>query len=118
MALSRNTIQRCAWLAGEEIARRQRTGIPIPQALTDLHRELLDEISVDRMRQQWTRESRELSATGHSSTQTGTTPEGLESTADVAQRLGLSQRTVRRHAAHHGAHRVGNRWVFPREEHG
>ncbi|MBJ7341614.1 helix-turn-helix domain-containing protein [Mycolicibacterium sp.] len=116
MTLSNKTIHRCAWVVGEDIARRQRLGIPIPQALTDTHRELLDELSAERLRRDWTREAREMSDSGHAASQIDSSTGELETSAEVAQRLGISDRHVRRHAAELGGKRVGNRWVYPREE--
>jgi hypothetical protein len=33
-------MRQVAWVVGEEIGHRERAGIPIPQALTSLHRAL------------------------------------------------------------------------------
>ena len=109
--LSPAHIRQAAWLVGEEISRRNIAAIPVPRALRDLHRALLDELSVQNLRRQW---QQELSASGQQPGQIYSAPGELESTADVAQRLGCSERTVRRHAAANGAHRIGGRYLFDR----
>lgn len=110
--LDEQHLRRCAYVVAEEIRRRNIAAIPVPQALTDLHRALADELSVQQVRRRW---QQDVAASGHDIAQTLTGAGGLESTADFAARLGLSERTARRRAAASGAQRIGNRWVFPRQ---
>jgi hypothetical protein len=107
--LSERHLRQAAYVVGEEIARRQRTGIPIPQVLKDLRRALADELSIQGLRRGWLGE---LSASGHDRSQNAAAPGELESTTDVAERLGISDRSVRRQAAREGVPKVGGRYLF------
>jgi len=107
--LAERHVSQCAYVVEQEIVRRQIAGIPIPTALTNLHRALLDELSVDRLRRRW---QLEASGSGPGIAESAPGPEQLESTADVAERLGVTDRTVRRRAARQGVPKVGGRYLF------
>lgn len=98
MTLSARHLKGAAYIVGQELARRQRHNIPIPQYLRDLYPALL----------------REVSESGHVSCQTRTGPAELETTAQIAKRLGISERTVRRHAARNGIKPIAGRYLFER----
>lgn len=98
MTLTDRHIAQAAYVVGEEIARRRRTGVPIPRHLSELHRALLAEVS----------------ATGQRTCETPTAQTQLETTPQRAQRLGVSERTIRRRAAARGEPRIGNRYIFER----
>ena len=89
-----------AWLAAEEIARRQRFGIPVPQALRDVHTAL----------------TRELSQPRHDVCETPTDPARLVTAAELARQHGVSKRTVQRRARKQGVRPVAGRYLFQREE--
>lgn len=98
MPLTPRQLAQAAYVVGEELARRKRTGIPIHPHLVELHHVLLTEVS----------------ATGHLACETPTTETRLETAQQRAQRLGVSERTIRRRAAARGEPRIGNRYLFER----
>lgn len=93
-------ISAAAYLIGQVLDERRRFGHPIPSWLRDLHEAF----------------SRAVSANGHQTCQTGSAPSRLETTAEQAQRLGVSERTIRRRAAREGVNRTAGRYLFERHD--
>jgi hypothetical protein len=93
-------IRACAYVVGQELARRRRSGIPVPATLTELHAAL----------------NRELSGTGHETCENTAAPEQFETAAQRAERLGVTERTVRRRAARNGHQPIAGRYLFVREK--
>lgn len=86
-------VRLAAYVVGEELARRQRYGHPIPQALHQLLAALNSALSVcgqpappDVSR--------------------------LKTTKQLATEWGCTARTVRRKAAAAGGRKIHNRWIF------
>ena len=100
MTLSARHLAEAAYLTGEELARRRRTGIPVPRHLVELYDVLLAEVS----------------ACGQQACQSPTAEPALtlETSRQRANRVGISERTIRRRAAARGQTRIGNRYVFER----
>ena len=96
MSLSPRHIRIAAYVVSEELARRRRSGVPIPAWALELHRAL----------------ACELADHGHESSAAPTQPATLETVAERDQRLGVRQRTVRRYARRTGAQRLGHAWIF------
>lgn len=90
-------IRAAAYVIGEEIRRRRVAALPLPPWLLGLDRTMRDE----------------LAALGHRATPGPAETAGLMSTEQVANRVGLSTRSVRRNAARLGGYQVAGRWVFP-----
>jgi hypothetical protein len=89
-----------AWVRDYFLAHRRRYRLPVRPETVDTHRAL----------------RAEMSANGRIGTETSDGPEGLESTADRAARLGVSERTIRRRAAKAGRPKVGRQYLFRPEE--
>lgn len=98
--LSDRHVHVAAFVVGEEIARRQRFGHPIPAPLRDLHAAL----------------NREVSGGGPETCEAPAAPRGLETAQQQAERLGVSERTIRRRAAKAGTPRTAGRYIFTRQE--
>lgn len=97
-------LRTAAWIVGEELARRRRQGAPIPPAL---HRT-------------WKALRCSVSDSGQVSGHPETAGAELETVQQRAERLGVSPRTIRRHALKSGQRKVGGRWIFDerQEPHG
>jgi hypothetical protein len=100
MALSSRHVTQAAYVIGEELAWRKRSGRPIYRELLDLHRALLSE----------------MSASGQQECENTVSAEVLETTTDVADRIGVNPRTVRRRAARRGYPKTGGRYIFTPED--
>lgn len=98
--MPRTTSAPLAYLIGQVLDERRQFGHPIPSWLRDLHEAF----------------SRAVSANGHQTCQTGSAPSCLETTAEQAQRLGVSERTIRRRAAREGVNRTAGRYLFERHD--
>lgn len=97
--IRRDVVEACLYLVGDDIERRTRYGHPVPTMLRDLHRRL----------------ALALSGHGRETAETDSTPTQFETTAEKADRLGVTPRTIRRRAQASGARRVGHQWIFERE---
>ena len=99
--LSDRHLRVALWVVGAEIERRRRFGIPIPESIKSTFAAL----------------NVELSRTRHDACETTYDAAGLLMTAaEVAQRLGVTRRTIQRRAATEGVPKVGGRYVFSRED--
>ena len=87
----------CAWVISEEIARRQRRGVPVPQALRDTLAAV----------------NRELSVCGQSA---APVLSRLKTTEQLAAEWNCTPRTVRRRAAVSGARKIHGLWIFDEED--
>lgn len=96
MTLAPRHVAEAAYIVEQELARRRRTGTPIPAMLTELHRAL----------------NSELAYLGHETTDTAAPPPTIETVAERARRTGKSPRTVRRYARQAGAKLVGRTLIF------
>lgn len=94
------------WLTSQEIERRQRARLPIPERLRATFRHLSIVVAECG---QGDRDSGEESE----SALPGPDPFGV-SADEAAQRLGCSPRTVRRLGSRIGGRKVGRTWVFDR----
>ncbi|UUO03857.1 helix-turn-helix domain-containing protein [Mycolicibacterium novocastrense] len=95
-------VRAAAHVVREEIVRRQRFGIPIPNGLRDLDAALFFAL---------------LSEAGQQTCQTPSdTEQSWETATQRAQRLGVHPRTIRRHAHRHGGRKIGQQWTFPTQQ--
>src|SRR5690625_1200213 len=95
--LAHHHLQRAAYWIGEEIARRQRFGHPVPPGLRDLHTVLNRAV---------------LAEDGQIATAPAE-PDSHWSADELAAFLGISSRSVRRNARRYGGQKVGTQWTFP-----
>jgi hypothetical protein len=87
----------CAYVVADSLRQRRRWGAPIPLWMVDLDRALRVE----------------LSAAGQDF---GTEKEDQQrwiSAEELAAQMGVTPRTVRRHAARYAGLKVGGAWIFP-----
>ncbi len=96
MNLSPRHTRLVAFVVGEELARRRRSGMPIPALLLELHRAL----------------SSNLDACDLGSASAVTESVTIENVSQRARRLGQSKSTVRRYAAQTGGRKVGRDWIW------
>ena len=100
MTLTTEQVRHAAWILDYFVAHRRRLHLPIRPETIDCFNALL----------------REVSAVGHLASQTSTGAEELETTAERAARLGVSERTVRRRAAKAGHPKAGGQYLFRPED--
>lgn len=96
MNLSEKHTRAVLFIVGEELARRRRTGAPIPALLLDVHRAL----------------TRDVGACASEPFSAATDSPKLENVKQRARRLGESVSSVRRTADQTGALKCGRDWVW------
>jgi AraC-like DNA-binding protein len=96
VTLAPRHVAEAAYIVEQELARRRRTGTPIPAMLMELHRAL----------------NCELAARVHENGCTPTSPPRIETVAERARRMKVSESTLRRNARMTGAHKVGRDWIW------
>lgn len=95
--LSPRHLRIAAYVVGEDLARRSRFGHPVPAALRDLEAALRRAI---------------LSESGHETCTSDDAESCLETAEQLAERIGVTARTIRRNATRYGGTKVGDQWVF------
>ncbi len=96
MNLSPRHTKLVAFVVDEELARRRRSGMPIPALLIELHRALASELAVF----------------GHGAGGIDSPSPTIESVKERARRTGRSERTERRYARQSGGRKIGRAWFF------
>jgi hypothetical protein len=96
MALTQRHIRVAGFLLGEELARRRRTGAPIPALMTETHRAL----------------TTELDACAYEPCGATTASLTIENVKTRSRRLKVSESTVRRNAIQTGAQKIGRDWFW------
>lgn len=96
MNLSPRHTRLVAFVIGEELARRRRSGMPIPALLLEAHRALTCNLDACNLEN------------GSAVTESAT----VENVKQRARRLGQSQSTVRRYAAQTGGIKIGRDWIW------
>lgn len=94
-------VRLAAFVTHQEIHRRQLFGHPIPQSLRDLDRVLHAAILAEPGQ--------------HARQSPGEPTQSAETVTQRAHRLGISPRSLRRHAHSYGGRKVGTQWTFPLE---
>ena len=100
MPLTPEQTAHAAFIVKWVLAQRRRFQLPVRPETLDCFDALL----------------REVSANGQQACQTTTAAEGLETTAERAERLGLTERTVRRQAKKAGHPKTGRQYLFRPED--
>ena len=96
MNLSARHTRLVAFVVGEELARRRRSGMAIPALLLEAHRALTGN----------------LDACAYGTGDGATEPTTIENVKQRARRLGQSESTVRRYAHQTGGIKLGRDWAW------